>query len=342
MVTVAVVGALGYAGKELIKILLNHPEVEITALADKMDRACKKISDIFPDLKDRIDILCKDLDLDEISDKADLIFLALPHKVSQKFVAKFYKKGNKIIDLSADFRFDEAEIYEKWYQTKQIDSFLLKEAVYGLPELYKSKIKKAKLIANPGCYPTSIILGCAPLLTEGVVNTNLVIADSKSGYSGAGRQFVLDDEAKINFKAYGVGVHRHTPEIEQELSKLAKDNITVSFTPHLIPVERGILSTIYLSVKKNITVEEVIEKFKNFYKGQPFMRVLAPGQLPEIKNVKCTNYCDIGVVVDKRTQRIVVITAIDNLVKGASGQAVHNMNLMCGFDETLGLISKKK
>ncbi len=337
MLKVGVIGAMGYAGKELIKILLNHPKVEITALADKMDGINKNISDIFPDLKGKIDLECKDINIEEISGIADLVFLALPHKVSQEFAVGFHKKERKVIDLSADFRFDDVNIYEEWYDTKHTNPLLLKEAVYGLPELYKAKIKQAKIIANPGCYPTSVILGCAPLLVHELVNTDSIIADSKSGYSGAGRQFVLNEESKINFKAYSVGIHRHTPEIEQELSKLAKRKITVSFTPHLIPVERGILSTIYLSLKKNVSLEDIIEKFKSFYYQQPFVRVLNPGQLSEIKNVVLTNYCEISAVLNKRTQQVVVISAIDNLVKGASGQAVQNMNLMCGFEETSGL-----
>ena len=213
-----------------------------------------------------------------------------------------------------------------------------KEAVYGLPELYKTKIKQAEIIANPGCYPTSVILGCAPLLVQKLVNTDSIIADSKSGYSGAGRQFVLNEENRINFKAYSVGIHRHMPEIEQELSKLAQRKITLSFTPHLIPVERGILSTIYLSLKENVSLEEIIEMFKSFYHQQPFVRVLNPGQLSEVKNVVLTNYCEISAVLNKRTKQIIVISVIDNLVKGASGQAVQNMNLMCGFEETAGLI----
>ncbi|MFH1238631.1 MAG: N-acetyl-gamma-glutamyl-phosphate reductase [bacterium] len=338
MVKVGVVGALGYAGKQLVDILLKHPSVQITALADKMAGVSKNISEVFGEFKGKIDLECKDIDIDEVSQSAQIIFLALPHRVSQGFVAKFYKKGNKIIDLSADFRLQDIKVYEQWYETRHLEPLLVKKAVYGLPELYKAKIKNAKIVANPGCYPTSIILGCAPLLADKTVEVKLIIADSKSGYSGAGRQFVLNDQTKVNFKAYGVGIHRHTPEIEQELSKLANKKITVSFTPHLIPVERGIISTIYLPLKKDISAEEMVAKFKKFYKGQPFVRILPVGQLPETKNVIFTNYCDIGVVVNKRTKQIIIVTGIDNLVKGAAGQAVQNMNLMCGFEETAGLV----
>jgi N-acetyl-gamma-glutamyl-phosphate reductase len=338
MVNTAVVGALGYAGKQLIDILLKHPQVKITALADKMNGTDKNISDVFDDLKGKIDLDCKDINIDEVSKTAEIIFLALPHRISQDFVAQFYKKGNKIIDLSADFRLQDIKVYQHWYQTEHLEATLVKKAVYGLPELYKAQIKKAKIVANPGCYPTSIILGSAPLLADKTVEPKLIIADSKSGYSGAGRQFIMNEETKVNFKAYAVGTHRHTPEIEQELSKLAGKKITVSFTPHLIPVERGIISTIYMPLKKDISAEDILAKYKKFYKGQPFVRLLPLGQLPETKNVIFTNYCDIGVVVDNRTGQIIIVSSIDNLIKGAAGQAIQNMNLMCGFEETTGLM----
>ncbi|MFH1783933.1 MAG: N-acetyl-gamma-glutamyl-phosphate reductase [bacterium] len=342
MIKVAVVGALGYAGKELIDILLQHPDVSITVIADKMEGKSKPISDVFSDLKGKLDLECKDLDVEEISSLADTIFLALPHKVSQEIVIKFSNKAKKIIDLSADFRLDDVSVYEKWYQTKHLAASLNKKVVYGLPELHKQDIEKAAIIANPGCYPTSIILGCAPLIANAVIDTSTIIADSKSGYSGAGRNFVLDEESAVSFKAYSVGIHRHTPEIEQELSKINKAPVKVSFTPHLIPVERGILSTIYSSYKKDVSQDEVVGMFKSFYDKKPFVRVLESGKLPETKNVIYTNYCEIGVVVDERTGRIVVVTAIDNLVKGASGQAVHNMNIMHKIEETKGLGKRKK
>lgn len=343
MVKVGIAGATGYAGIELIRILLGHPEIKITKLAAKMDGKPQKISHIFPSLKGRIDLVCADLDVSDMAKESDLIFLALPHKVSLKFVPQFIKLGKKVIDLSADFRFDDLKVYEEWYaphteESKKLNS----QAVYGLPELYREKIKKANLIANPGCYPTSIILAVAPPLENKVVSTENIIANSLSGASGAGRapsMVAHYPECNENVKAYSIATHRHTPEIEQELSKLAKKEIKISFTPHLLPMNRGILSTIYLNLIRKIKEEEILKIYKEFYKNEPFVRVLEKGSFPETRNVYGSNYCDIGIKVDERTNRVIVISAIDNLVKGASGQAVQNMNLMYGFKETLGLES---
>ena len=343
MVKVGIAGATGYTGIELIRILLDHPEAEITKLAAKMDGKPQKISNIFPSLTGRIDLVCTDLDISDMAKESDLIFLALPHKVSLKFVPQFIKLGKKVIDLSADFRFDDLKIYEEWYaphteESKKLNS----QAIYGLPELYKEKINKANLIANPGCYPTSIILGVAPLLKDKLVETENIIADSLSGASGAGRvpsMVAHYPECNENVKAYSIATHRHTPEMEQELSKLAKKEIKISFTPHLLPMNRGILSTIYLNLVKKIKEKEIIKLYQNFYKNEPFVRVLEKGIFPETRNVRDSNYCDIGIKVDERTNRVIVVSAIDNLVKGASGQAVQNMNIMYGFKETLGLES---
>ncbi len=343
MIKVGIAGATGYAGIELIRILLGHPEIKITKLAAKMDGKPQKISDIFPSLKGRMDLVCADLDVNDMAKESDLIFLALPHKVSLKFVPQFIKLGKKVIDLSADFRFDDLRVYEEWYaphteESKKLNS----QAVYGLPELYREKIKKANLIANPGCYPTSIILAVAPLLANKVVSTENIIANSLSGASGAGRAPSMSahyPECNENVKAYSIATHRHTPEIEQELSKLAKKEIKISFTPHLLPMNRGILSTIYLNLIRKIKEEEILKIYEEFYKNEPFMRVLEKDTFPETRNVYGSNYCDIGIKVDERTNRVIVISAIDNLVKGASGQAIQNMNLMYGFKETLGLES---
>lgn len=343
MIKVGIAGATGYAGIELIRILLGHPEVKITKLAAKMDGKPQKISHIFPSLKGRMDLVCADLDVSDMAKESDLIFLALPHKVSLKFVPQFIKLGKKVIDLSADFRFDDLKVYEEWYaphteESKKLNS----QAVYGLPEIYREKIKKANLIANPGCYPTGVILGVAPLLKNKLVETENIIANSLSGASGAGRvpsMVAHYPECNENVKAYSIATHRHTPEIEQELSKLAKKEIKVSFTPHLLPMNRGILSTIYLNLIRKIKEEEILKIYKEFYKNEPFVRVLEKDTFPETRNVYGSNYCDIGIKVDERTNRLIVISAIDNLVKGASGQAVQNMNIMYGFKETLGLES---
>lgn len=343
MIKVGIAGATGYTGIELIRILLDHPEAKITKLAAKMDGKPQKISNIFPSLKGRIDLVCTDLDISDMAKESDLIFLALPHKVSLKFVPQFIKLGKKVIDLSADFRFDDLKLYEEWYaphteESKELNS----QAIYGLPELYKEKIKKANLIANPGCYPTSVILGVVPLLVNKLVETENIIADSLSAASGAGRAPSMSahyPECNENVKAYSIATHRHTPEMEQELSKLAKKEIKISFTPHLLPMNRGILSTIYLNLVKKTKEEEIIKLYQNFYKNEPFVRVLKKGSFPETRNVRNSNYCDIGIKIDERTNRIVIISAIDNLVKGASGQAIQNMNIMYGFKETLGLES---
>jgi N-acetyl-gamma-glutamyl-phosphate reductase len=340
MLKVGIVGATGYTGSELIKILLKHPEVEIASLRAKIDKP-RNIEEIFPDLKDRISLECRNLErVEEVAAKVDLVFLALPHKVSMAFAPQFLQMGKKVIDLSADFRFENERVYEKWYNVQHTAKELLKKAAYGLPELYRAKIKEAALIANPGCYPTGAILGMAPLVKKKLVASENIIVDSKSGVSGAGRNPSLDfhyPECNENVKAYKISSHRHLPEIEQEISKLAGGTIKISFTPHLIPLNRGILSTIYLSLLKDSTDKEILGIYKEFYEGEPFVRILEEGIYPATKDVQGTNYCDIGFKVDSRTKRITIVSAIDNLVKGASGQAVQNMNIIYGFEEKRGL-----
>lgn len=342
MIKAGIVGAKGFAGEELIKLLLQHPKVEITVLADKMDGISQNITSIYPYLAGQLNLSCEELAVDKVAKKSDIVFLALPHKVSQGIAADFIKAGKIVIDLSADFRIKDPKVYEQWYETKHLYPDLLAQAVYGLPELYREQIKKAKLIANPGCYPTSIILGTAPLVRERLAGTEYILADSKSGVSGAGRVFVQNfvsaAEKSENLKAYSIGIHRHTPEIEQELSKLAGKETMILFTPHLIPIMRGILSSIYIMPNSNLNTKEVLDLYKEFYKGEPFIRVLPEGQFPETNDVCNTNYCDIGVKADERTKRIIIVSAIDNLIKGASGQAIQNMNIICGFDEKEGLV----
>ncbi|MDO8733963.1 MAG: N-acetyl-gamma-glutamyl-phosphate reductase [Elusimicrobiota bacterium] len=329
MINVAIVGAKGYAGEELIKILLKHSKVKITSLSGRMDGKPKHICEMYPYLEGKLDIFCEDIDEKKIAENADIIFTALPHMVSMEIVSKFITLGKKVIDLSADFRLKDPVVYEKWYKTKHTNSELLEKAVYGLCELYRKKIKKAKLLANPGCYPTSIILGCYPAIKEKIVKKKGIIIDSKSGYSGGGREFVKNYK-EPNCYAYQVGgIHRHIPEIEQELK------CQITFTAHIIPQERGMLSTIYLQLKKEISSSEIMQVYRNFYKGEPFVRIVESAQT---KNVVNTNFCDIAVNVDARTNNLIITSAIDNLVKGAAGQSVQNMNIMFGIDEKEGLI----
>lgn len=338
MLKVAIVGASGYTGVELIRLLSNHPGVEITAVTSEQS-AGKKISIIFPSLTNIFDNILEPLDADVIAKKADLIFTALPHQKAMDVVPEFLKKGKKVIDLSADFRIKDHATYGAWYEEHKAPE-LLKEAVYGLPELYREEIKKARLIANPGCYPTSAILALAPLLKNKYIDPSTIIIDSKSGVSGAGRSASLDThftETNEGFKAYKVAEHRHTPEIEQELSLLAHSPVIVSFTPHLLPVNRGILSTVYASLKKDADEDSIFGIYNEFYGNEYFVRVYQKGSFPNINNVRGSNFCDIGIRLDKRTGRVVIISAIDNLVKGASGQAVQNMNIMYGFPEDTAL-----
>jgi len=339
MLNVAIVGASGYTGLELIRILHCHPEVAVTCLTSEQS-AGRKISDIFPTLRGRCDLTLENLEPVRVAEKADLIFTALPHKAAMEVVPTFLKLGKRVIDLSADYRLTDPEVYGAWYEP-HLNPANLKKAVYGLPEVRRAKIKGARLVANPGCYPTSIILGLAPLLKKGLISTGDIIADSASGVTGAGRSAKVDSlycEVNEGFRAYGVGgVHRHTPEIEQELSLLAGEPLVITFTPHLVPMDRGILSTVYATPFKATTTEKLVQLYQAFYKGEPFVRVLPLGTLPSTAFVRGSNFCDIAPLVDQRTGRVIIVSAIDNLVKGASGQAVQNMNLACGFPETMGL-----
>ena len=341
MLKIAIVGASGYTGIELLRILYGHPEVAVTCVTSEQS-AGKRISDIFPSMQGRCDLVLENLEPVKIADKADFIFTALPHKAAMEVVPTFLKLGRKVVDLSADYRLQDAKEYEKWYEP-HMNPELLKKSVYGLPELKRTKIAGANLVANPGCYPTSVILGLAPLLKKKLIDPATVIADSKSGVSGAGRSAKVDNlfcEVNDGFKAYGVGgVHRHIPEIEQELSLLAGKKMTISFTPHLVPMDRGILSTLYAKPAKTVTTAELLEVYFDFYHGEAFVRVLPEGSFPSTGHVRGSNFCDIGPTVDSRTGRVIVVSAIDNLVKGASGQAVQNMNIMNGFPENMGLES---
>ena len=338
MLKVAIVGASGYTGVELLRILVGHPEIEICCVTSRQHKGVP-INKVFPSLTGFCELVCEDLDVASISKRADLVFTALPHKSAMEFVPGFLAAGCRVVDLSADYRLNDQAVYEQWYQTHSSPE-LFDEAVYGLPELYADQPRSARLVANPGCYPTGVLIGLAPLLEKQLIDPNSLIVDSKSGVSGAGRGVKLGSlfcEANEGFKAYGIASHRHTPEIEQELAKLANGDIRLNFTPHLLPVNRGILSTCYADLFENSTTEELIELYQQRYLKEEFVRVMPGGQLPNIAYVRGTNFCDIGLVSDQNTGRVIVVIAIDNLVKGAAGQAVQNMNIMCGFRETLGL-----
>ena len=339
MIKVAIAGASGYTGLELIRILDMHPEVTITSVTSEQS-AGKKISDIFPTLRSRCDLVLEPLIPSVIAEKAEIVFTALPHQSAMAVVPDILAAGRKVVDLSADYRLHDPKVYGQWYEPHKNPEFL-KEAVYGLPELRRDEIRKARLVANPGCYPTSIILGLKPLLEAGLIDCSSIIADSGSGVTGAGRGAKVDSlycEVNEGFKAYGVGgVHRHTPEIEQELSELAGKILNITFTPHLVPMDRGILSTIYATPIRPVTADELAALYAESYKDDFFVRPLPKGQFPSTAFVRGSNFCDIAVAMDNRTNRIIVVSAIDNLVKGASGQAVQNMNLIAGFPETTGL-----
>jgi N-acetyl-gamma-glutamyl-phosphate reductase len=341
MLKVAIVGASGYTGVELLRILYCHPEAAVMCVTSEQS-AGKRISDVFPALRGRCDLVLENLEPVRVAEKANFIFTALPHKAAMEVVPTFLKLGKRVVDLSADYRLQDAQEYEKWYEP-HLSPGLLKKAVYGLPELKRERIAGADLVANPGCYPTSIILGLAPLLKRKLIDPATIIADSKSGVSGAGRSAKVDNlfcEVNDGFKAYGVGgTHRHIPEIEQELSHLSGKKVVISFTPHLVPMDRGILSTIYAVPTGTVTAADLLAIYGDFYKGEPFVRVLPEGSFPSTAFVRGSNFCDIGLTVDQRTGRVIVVSAIDNLVKGASGQAVQNMNIMCGLPDNLALES---
>jgi N-acetyl-gamma-glutamyl-phosphate reductase len=335
---VGVIGATGYTGVELLRLLLLHPEVEVTVLTSQK-YAGVEVDQVFPSLTSRLQIKCEELIIDRISTKIDFIFTAVPHKTAMETVPLFYQKGKRIVDLSADFRFKDPEVYERWYQ-KHTSADLLSESVYGLPELHREEIKNAKIVGNPGCYPTGALIGLIPLVKKGMISYENIVIDAKSGVSGAGRDVVLGSlfcEVNEGVKAYKIFDHRHLPEIEQELGQLAQKKITVTFVPHLIPMDRGILTTLYVNLNKKMKTEDVLSILQEYYRGEPFIRIYPKGKIPNTKDVRGSNYCDIGVIVSESDSRGVVVTAIDNLVKGASGQAVQNMNIMLGYPETMGL-----
>ena len=339
MLRVGVIGATGYTGEEVVRILAGHKDVRITVLQAVIEKE-EPISSMLPSLKGKIDLMCEKPNTEKAIKEADLIFLALPHTVSMMLAPKFLAAEKRVIDLSADYRLDVKK-YEKWYGTKHKDPANIEKAVYGMPELFRDKVKTAKFIANPGCYPTSVILSVAPLLEKGLIHLDCIICDSKSGITGAGRSpgwNLENPDIKGNFKAYKVHKHQHSPEMEQILSEISKKKVGVVFVPHLLPLERGILSTIYMRTKEKLTYEKVNKVYEEKYENCPFVRIKEKGEFPQLKEVAFTNFFDLGLAVDTAGKLIVAVAAIDNLLKGAAGQAVQNMNIMCGFEETEGLI----
>ena len=339
MLKIGIMGVRGYVGEELLKILLHHPKVKLCCIQARVEKPTP-LSEVLPRFSHETDLAVADYSPEVMARGCDIVFLALPHTVSMTVASKILKRGKKVIDLSADFRLKDTALYKKYYAADHVASGHLKEAVYGLPEFYRDEIKKAKLIANPGCYPTGILLGANPLLKKGWVEDSF-IADAKSGVTGAGRstseafQFA---EVNESFRAYKVAEHQHVPEMEEVLKDTVQKKIEVVFTPHLVPMNRGILSTLYFRLKRALSNEDVLHLYRDCYKKEPFVRILSDGKLPEVKHVLHTNFCDIAVRVDSVRKAAIVVTVIDNLVKGAAGQAVQNMNLVAGFGETEGLL----
>ncbi len=339
MIKVGIVGISGYSGVTALEILLKHPKVRVTYVS--ANQTSGKVEDIWPKLKGQCSLSCSRYQAEKAVKACDVIFLAVPHTVAMGLAPELLKSKMKIIDLSADYRLPEADHYQKFYETVHKDQGNLKNAVYGLPELYRTQIKKAILVANPGCYPTAAILGCAPIMATYSNTVEQIIIDAKSGVSGAGKKLsesLMFCEVNDNFKAYKVLNHQHIPEIEHYLSRLAGKDFPLTFVPHLLPVNRGILATIYISLNKKMSYQQVYDLYQKFYKTEPFVRVLKPNEHAELKNVAYTNFCDIGISVDENKKLLIITSAIDNLLKGAAGQAVQNMNIMHQFEETTGLL----
>lgn len=339
MIKAGIIGATGYAGNELVRLLMGHKEVEIKWYGSR-SYIDQKYAEVYQNMFEIVDDVCMDDNMEALAEQVDVIFTATP----QGFLAGVLNEGllekTKIIDLSADFRIKDVAVYEKWYKIEHKSPQFIGEAVYGLCEVNRDKVKNARLVANPGCYTTCSILTAYPLVKEGLIDPDTLIIDAKSGTSGAGRGAKLPNlfcEVNENMKAYGVTSHRHTPEIEEQLGYASGEEVLINFTPHLVPMNRGILATEYASLKKDVTYEEVRAIYDKYYADEKFVRVLKENELPETKWVEGSNYVDINFKIDPRTNRIIMMGAIDNLVKGAAGQAVQNMNLMFGLDEEEGL-----
>ncbi|MDD5795584.1 MAG: N-acetyl-gamma-glutamyl-phosphate reductase [Oscillospiraceae bacterium] len=338
MINVGIVGATGYAGAELVRLLSAHPQAKVSAISSVSFQG-QKISQVYPAYFMQNDMECETQG--QVVEKSDVIFAALPHGLSQELAEECVSKGKAFIDLGADFRLESEDEYEQWYGGKFLDKQLHKQAVYGLPELFRENIKKGqKIIANPGCYTTCSPLAIAPAVKYGLVETKGIICDCKSGVTGAGRKPTQGNhypELNEGFHAYKVASHRHTPEIEQTLSKLSGEKVVVTFVPHLLPVNRGILATCYADIKEGVSFEQIRQVYEEFYKDEYFVRLLPDGMNADIHNVKYSNFCDISLHHDKRANKLIACGAIDNMVKGAAGQAIQNMNIIFGLDEKTGL-----
>ena len=339
MLRIAIVGGSGYTGVELLRLLRGHPMVEVTAVTSRR-LAGEGVGDVFPSLRGLYEgLVFTEPDIQSLAGHADLVFMAVPHQAAMMVIPGLLRAGLKVIDLSADFRLRDKKIYEQWYGPHSAPE-LLAEAVYGLTEIYREWISPARLVANPGCYPTSSLLPLIPLLICGLVDPNDMIIDSKSGVSGAGRNpstATIYCEVNEAFKAYKIGEHRHVPEMEQEISRAAGRDVVINFIPHLVPMSRGMLTTIYTRPSKAAATPDFLGILQKFYQDSPFVRILPEGVFPNVSSVRGGNFCDIGLKLEGRTNRLIIVSAIDNLVKGASGQAVQNMNVMCGFPEAMGL-----
>lgn len=336
---VGIIGATGYAGAEIVRLLSFHPEAEIVWYGSR-SYVDKKFSDVFGNMFQIVNDVCKGENIAELAETVDVIFTATPQGLCSSFVNEDILSKVKIIDLSADFRIKDISVYEKWYQIEHKSPQFIDEAVYGLCEINRDKIKAARLIANPGCYPTCSFLSIYPLAKEGLIDMNSIIIDAKSGTSGAGRGAKVNNlycEVNENIKAYGVASHRHTPEIEEQLSYASGKDVVINFTPHLVPMNRGILITAYANLIKDIGNDDIYEIYHSYYDDEYFVRVLPDGVCPETRWVEGSNFVDVGIKKDDRTGRVIMMGAMDNLVKGAAGQAVQNMNIMFGLDESCGL-----
>lgn len=339
MIKAGIIGSTGYAGEELVRLLLGHKNTEIVWYGSR-SYIDKKYADVYQNMFELVDAKCMDDNMQELAEKADVIFTATPQGLCASLVNEEILSKTKIIDLSADFRIKDVKTYEEWYKIEHKSPEFIQEAVYGLCEINREDIKKARLVANPGCYTTCSILTCYPLVKEGLINPDTIIVDAKSGTSGAGRGAKIDNlfcEVNENIKAYGVATHRHTPEIEEQLGYAAGREIRINFTPHLVPMNRGILVTAYASLAKDVSYEEVKAVYDDYYGKEKFIRVLEKDVCPQTKWVEGSNYVDVNFKIDPRTGRIIMMGALDNLVKGAAGQAVQNMNLMFQEKESEGL-----
>lgn len=339
MTKVAVVGATGYAGAELVRILTRHPEVELAVITSRQ-HAGERFAAIYPGMETLTDLVCEPFDVETVRQRADIVFLALPHKLPMAIAPALLAGGVRVVDLSADFRFASRDRYASTYQPHTAPE-LIDQAVYGLSEVYREQIAGADLIGNPGCYPTTVLLPLAPLLRAGLVDADGLIADAKSGVSGAGRSPSLTThfcEVHESYKPYKVANHRHNPEMDEKLSREADQAVHITFVPHLVPMARGMLTTIYARPQNAVTEAAIWDCLRSFYDQAPFVRLCTDGRIPDTRFVKGTNFCDIGLRMDVTSNRLILMVAIDNLIKGAAGQAVQNMNLMIGVPEICGLI----